>query len=1262
MGKRLISLKGQSQAWRGQSRLSTNDRGQRTFLKLENCYVSQDGAEIRAFPGYATLIDLTTINNANGYERWVPDVVRPVMSYDTPNAGYWDAHQYAAADTQTLWSRAKPVSFFGFEQIGNNVYIIGESRFREDAVYGADREHLEIKAIRSATLTAPGDSRFALDLNATPTEAARFDDSAGANTLTEGHVVWVSGASPGVTFGDSRDDMAAEMFAQLNDHYHVVEEIDGKTVYLLTQLTGTGAGDPLTVTPSDPVRWGRIRPNRSNNYPTPGTSVYAATPYDRPDDPEALTVWRVSGLLDIFDTGAQNACYPAWVANRQRDCGDGTDNTTWCEGIVQHTNSAGKNVRGCSRREQLRLPYRPVIEPALNRIILAAPQYGCMFQIPAIVPTDPSLWPDGDGSSALGSKFPNNNIYDKPRSLGVPKARLVETVLTAQFGTPAAQTTPDNNGFWEISSSARVGSPEFGLDAGTYKFAIAFVDPGTGEEGLASEVIEVAIPDGTYADYAYTLTINYVHPGYYMGECLALRMNVYIAPPGEDALGFYGSYELMQDPRLKSIVFVGSTTEHLSAHYGFGDPPTPTEYNALIRRFDLPLPSQSGDIADRIDFSRLAPQSATMPRGASACKYIRGVLFSGGALGNAGRNGELWKASATSGHKQITLMENADEFFIRAHTLADAGVPSGGTLDGTSTEGTLGIAGRAFPDAYQGIDFIGRGLIPGSDTVRKIDRVLNRGVTFRQEFQASYTNRQHHLERMRLVDSAYDRNRVAGVSPGDVTVDFGSHDVFYVMPRGQLQIGDPGAPWRASRAFVKIVDPNRGDDITAIGQLGGSAIVCTAKETYSYSWYRNPGGEEANLMSAEFGCIAPNSMVEFDGGLAWISERGPVALGDGLQFIGADVSEDFYGQSSRYLRDSRGMMRACWSYHDQQRGLVMWGLLTRESGIAITQDGTDYSALQASLFGYDEILSRFPCDEVLVWSYRAGAFSTWRPPTGLDVYWMRSLRDKYGFSRTCFLSHDQRIYAMDDVWNDRQRPGSFGAAPSQSLLVSPRSKGSASTTFEFTASDVTWTDGESGAGRNNGILLLPGMLVEFLNPDGEIYAETTIASVVKIDQSSPVGSGYSSITLSAAATWGGASEGYRVRIGGRQRGKIISSYIGAETMDTINVQRVQMRYTLAGIGSANARVKLFKVEDGSGEGEESRVVTMTKTGVWESLGWPKDGSSVPSELLNSIGTQEVIGRRKSFSNGQASAPEIAVQIEFTGDAQVRIQDIALEVG
>lgn len=1245
MGSRLVSLKGNKATWSGVSRLATNDRGRRRFTALDNCYVSQDGEELRAFPGYATFLDLTDVNNTEGYGRYAPDAVRPILEYDTPNDPYRYIAKYSQSASQTMECRAKLTHPFAFEQVGNEIVVIGESRFRESPVH--DNRGAKI-SIASVDVVA---GKWEVTLDTAPDQHSVNDSGAGLNGLTADAIVYISEIDlpSSVSEADAaliQGDLVGRIH-ETNTPAAVGGTYTSATIPLTSTASGTLAS-AVTVTSGD---FHQVRPNRGHDYPTPAgdqNTPYVDTYYNRPDDADALTSWRVIDQVDITDSTKSGvySCYPAWVANRQRDFGDGRQAATSVadtEGIYDTT-----TFRGFSRREQRRLPFRPNVETALDRIILAAPQYGCMFQIPMKVPVDPSSWESG-GTSDAGLVFPNNNIYDKPRSLGIPKPRLLESLEI----TPAQPSPGDYgaNSQYDSSISAKTGSPDFGLDAGEYQVAISFEDAGTGDEGLASESISVVIPAASYSNYAYTIRINYIHPGYHFPECLALRMNVYVAPPGSTALAFYGQFELAEAP------IDGSLTDpqaDVSGVYGVL-PATEDKVDALIRSFDLPLVDDTGDLSGVLDATRLAPQSATMPRGANACKFIRGVLFSGGAMGNAGPNDQLWRNKATAQWYENSAFVPEDELNIRPHSLLDASFPSSDPQDRDNEDTTLGIAGGAFPDAYQGIEFISDELFPGGDSLKRVDRVLNRKTTGLYPLHSPSSGgffRMHHIERLRLERDAFNRSRIAGTSPGLVaSIQQTEKPIYYVMPRGQMQIGDPGAPNRSSRAFIKIVDPSKGDDLQAFGHLNGSVIACTRKETYSYSWYRNPAGEEPNLMTNEYGCIASNSMVEFDGGLAWLSERGPVALGQGIQHVGADVAEDFYAQSRRYMTDSRGMMRHSWGAHDAQRGLVMWGLLRRDSSeaprsLTINYEGTDYTAASATLS--DKILSRFPCDEVLIWSYRANAFSHWRPPAGLEVYWMRPLRDKDGRVRMCFLAADNRIYALDDAWSDRNAISNDGLGADSVLAATTVDNATASTTLKLSATTHKDGDTSDSLKRNFALLLAPGMVVEFLDVNSNVTAVTSISSVT----SSTQGSTEAVVELAAAQTW---TKSTNIRIGARQTMKITSTFIGSETMDTMDVEKVQMRYATEGSGFANARVKAFSNEYGTLDGEQAKVQEFTKSGLWEALGAPKANTSIPAEIT-------ALGRRITFANGRISAPEIAVQVEVSGESQVRIQDLSLEVG
>jgi len=312
---------------------------------------------------------------------------------------------------------------------------------------------------------------YILTLSGSPSGNSTLDTGAGLNGLRVGHIIYVDEFT-------LSDGTAADQ-AQINS------ELVGKQL----EVTGVSGSDvtvslvPSTNLSANPVNGTgeihRIRSNRNDSYPTAtADGPYAADYDDRPDDPDALTCWRVTEAVEIDRigtwTGGAYPCYPSWVANRQRDFGD-DNNIQDAEGVILYQ-SGGIDIRGVSRREQRRLPFRPNIEPALDRIILAAPQYGCMFQIPAKVPIDAFTWTAG-GTSSTGIVHRNNDIYDRPRALGIPKPRLIESIATPNMPSPSDIGTAGQYS----TSVTTFGSPTFGLDAGDYKVAVSFEDAGTGD-------------------------------------------------------------------------------------------------------------------------------------------------------------------------------------------------------------------------------------------------------------------------------------------------------------------------------------------------------------------------------------------------------------------------------------------------------------------------------------------------------------------------------------------------------------------------------------------------------------------------------------------------------------------------------------------------------------------------------------------------------------------------------------------------------------
>lgn len=1224
MGQSLVSFKG-ADGWRGRTTLAIGDRGDRRLVRVRNGYISSDGHEIRTFPGWRTLLDLTEENVPNGgYSRYVIDALRPVIELPRPspsqppnaNTFYPFYYQGGTSLQQTLYSRAKPVYLHAFEQVGDTLFIIGESRFREDPIYTSARSQPTIESCY--VVQNGGDWWFSLRLSGTPAGTSATDDTgAGMNGIAVGQMFYIEDLTV-----SGNPTLQALIDSNVNGRVHELVQISSNDLRFRTDIGYTTVG-LNTVTDGDVHR---VRSNRDNYYSTPSGFDPLDTNLGRcVDDLNALTSWRVLPVQPLsVSSCCSHTCYPAWVANRQRDFSD--EQSSFIEGSLNGTQ------RGISRREQRELPYRVVPEPAGDRLIIAAPGYNCLFQVPNIVPTDPSNWPYTPTVTGLGLPWFNNDIYDKPRSLGIPKPRLIDAVYTPAVGSPGVDPSSNNSSHLLVAISA---SPSYGFPSGTYRMCATYQDDATGEEGPASEPIEFTVPSN---NYAYYVNVHYFHPGYIMPECLALRMNIYLSEAGGEAMGFYKSFDL-KSVEANSNTFLGfsslssaSSPFMLTGKYGWrsGVSPTAGGLLELYRTLLLPLPVR-GDLGERIDFTRLAPQ-ASMPRGASCARYIRGVLVTVGHMGQDGSSKGLTKSTGSMILDQTSnSFVEPDQIVLRQHG-GEWKVTGTTDQDGELGEG-FGVAGRNFPDSCQGIEARSKSLLPmTTNQTFQVDRVLNRKIAFFNALGYQYAM----YERLKTVRPVFDTDfATSPTDPNLVTLARTAQEFYWKMFKGQIQVGDPGAPWRVSKAGergIQFMDPSKDDDGVAVYPLGGSAIICTRKETWFYSWHRDPTVEIPKVVSNEFGCIAPNSMVEFDGGVAWLSERGPVAMGASLQFVGADVQEDFVGVNKRYVADKFGMMRHSWGCHDASRGLILWGLIT--NGSTHTVDN-GHGGTTTAWIADPELMSRAACDEVLIWSYRTNSFSTWVPPSGLEVLWMRPLRvasddsNQNYETRICFLALDQRIYTLDETWQDTNE---------EALTTTAVASGDGDTTLQ-TAATAWRVDGQSGAtsarqtGSGNLILIREGMVVQALNSDNEIVWETTISSA---DQSTD------EIVLASAQTW---TKGQTIRIGVRPSMVIETTYLGAEAKENISVDSVHVRYSLLGEGYANADVKLLK-SDLTTEDEPAEI-QFTPVTSQRSL-----GSATPGDRH---------GRRRQIREGMAEAPEIALKLTITSEPQVRITDLLLEV-
>jgi len=1252
MGVTPVSLRGAG-PWRGRSTRATVDRGDARHIKIENGYVSGDGHEVRQFPGYKTILDLSEVNNPDGFTKFTWDLWLPYyrdVGFTSPADQYYFQHDGSpVSEVLSIEAFARPVHVHGFEQVRGKLLMFGESDERKMPFFAAGTPRNQL-FIRSVAIINAGGGIYYWELTFSQTEGGLAQtmenplpvygttnsspvNTAGLHAVTFGDVMWIEllTVDPDQVGDPVTQAMVDATVGGLNNKFHRITSLSLGRIRLDTVTpVGVVGKDETSALTGRPYK---TRHNKSGLL-TPGLPRYVRESpnggldqYDNMDDPDALTVWNVSAALDT--SAPLGTAYASWVANRMRDYGD-TQESPLVEGAKVNAGT----LAGISRRRQRTLDYRLNPEVAGNRLLLAAPGYGCIFQAPLVVPNDGDEWPAYDPDNVWspgggqGILAPYNDLHDKPRCLGVPKGAVVESFISDVIASPTASNLNFN-----VTSNLTVN----GFPGGeTYRLAISYQDEYTGEEGLASEPMTFVLP--AYVG-SYVFNLRVWHPGYYMPECLALKVNIYIGIGASGPLGYYQSVPMRSDET--------GLTAFRSAKYGLPQWASGAEFHSpavarLVTKIRVPEPKTPGDIASLLDFTRLAPSINQMPMGAECVRSIRGIALSVGHTGTHGlrkelryaRLSSLYEANDSPIHRWIDENTLVDRAFT--DEVGQTSEPVKGTI--SHEDGSFGTASGYFPPAYQGSRLWAFDLFPAPRQLGVVDKVGNfKSSKIVASQPAQDINRDAaHAQRLEMTEPLFDPTKKYKISPADPgligEVVRPNRESYHVLDRGQIQVSEPGRPDIAAKTQIQFMDPNNDDDGVAIGNIGGAAVICSKRETFLLNWHRAPQGQVPQLLSKEFGCIATNSMVEFDGGLAWISARGPVAMSGGVpQFVGEDLEDDFHGARTRYLKDSQGMMRHCWGAHDKARGLVMWGMVSEDSTHTVAYEGVSNTFEDSG----DKARSRFPCDEVLIWSYKANAFSYWRPPAGLEVLWMRPITNLSGETFMAFLAADLRIYVLDDIWQDTN------ASVFRSVMPDTRITGQ--TTFQSSvAFGMDRLGSGGGAARGTGDnLLREGMLCLLVSGD---TSNNGVNYLKYKDKGRIVSATVSTLQVNLDTAWEW-EKGDIVLIGVREPMVLQTTYHG-EALKTIDLDAIQMRHAIVAPDSASPSYAAVKVRRTAKEVIEPREPEYTKD--YELLGRPL--------------TTDRTGYRRSFGNARAQGPEISVEVEVLGAAQVRVTDLLAEMG
>ena len=1135
--------------WRGMTTQSRALPGM--FELLENCYVSSDGSEIRPIPGFRTYIDLsaprTTLSGSAGYEVDVIDSRRSV--YATAASTY--NFNTGATETMRVW--ASKTQVHGFEFVGGRIILFGESGFRHEPIFNSGSSAY-VEIVSYAWDGAVG-TILTFNQNYLQTGANFNSIPVAPPTQRANYRLYISGLTgPGGGV------------AILNDKAHTVDSVSptgglaANQIHIATNLVNAGnnaAGQHGFAS------WVSVDYQTSVNSPS--------------DDLEELTIWTVlpDPVAPQIPALPLVGCAPAWVANRQRDFGDAV-------GIFDEGGSTG-----ASRRRKRSVPYRLVPSVAGDRLLLAAPAYNCVFQAPVTIPVNN----EGANPVTNGITWVTNDIYDKPRALGVPKAIMYEDTVK----TSAANSA---NLYSAATAPFAFGGSGNTTRTGRYKFAVSYKDTVTGEEGLPSETITITTDD-TNVNCGIRLIVMF--PGYLMPECLALTVNVYRTQKNGEQLFFDRTIP------MDAFSTIGvSPLNTLSAKYGVQPGLGVNDYRHCV---EIRVPYTSDEILKK--HTGAPPVLNQMPMGCKAVHTMRGGwTVYGGAMGNHGRNYELWKSAGIAQIFDAAAgYPNSDEVFGRIGVNTSAGFGlSGFESWGTGAQGTV-------PPAYMGQELFSRDLFPYPRETVLMNKIVNN--------VAASTAGVVPLDQLRDVRIQIDKSPLFE----NLTTSRTLQTTYLKMPRARLQISEADNPGVTPATNVTPIGKETGEDVEGVGEANGQLVACTRGKTYIIGFSQSPIGAPPELATDQFGCCAANTMRSFDFGVAWVSDRGPCAvMGGSFKWIGEQIQHFFAGVGARYLRDKTGMMRHAFSAHDPERGLIYFGMFAdRADGtsneVAVIYRGN--SITWGAGFQNDEAQSRFPCDEILVYSYRVDSWSVWRPPLNLSIKWMaRGIDPQSGKPGMFFLGSDDRIYLMDDSfsqWNTTPPTATVMAASTGTVIA------------------TNGTFGTDTAARGNDTFWIAGMEVLVISQQEgrKLIKRTTLTSI----------SG-SNVTVADAVT---VDIGDTVQIGARAF-TVKTNYLSPKMAETMRSGRSCIRFSLDGPTNATAYIKAGV--------DTTQVQDSEAIGINDLFTKADIGFDSYDLIGKADATMRVMDH--AFANGRTQGTNVRLTLDVVGGAAVRLQDLYAE--
>lgn len=503
-----------------------------------------------------------------------------------------------------------------------------------------------------------------------------------------------------------------------------------------------------------------------------------------------------------------------------------------------------------------------------SRLVIAVPGHGCCFEVDLAR----DRWPIRINSLRIGSGA-SHNVPDHrwTKALGIPRGLL-----------------PDQSGSATMITWDPLGGQPGWTSGDQIYVAVAYYNPVTRELGLASEVALSPVTTSSSGRFS----VAFAPPRTALGEVGPLQTIIYASEPGS--------------PPVSSAALFPVATIDLDSYDSMRRYDSQSNYyNSLLGGYAQVAEIVSPPAPTNTIEPRRFPSIEQMPKGASWIRVCRGRAMMGGDQPRwlAVR----WRRSTPSKAERSRAL-------VLPSSDAD-GSPVEGTayIENNFTAGVLttdALAdGFVVPPAYEGARFDSAFDSAGEQVIRT--GTLVKRLNGDQDIFGSGVG---------ILNGLYEFDGRVANNP--------SNDVYGYIQRDDdtVQFSEEGKPGVVAGVSRLPVDTIKGNRTTGMARVGDDGLVFTNRETFLFVWSMLPRVAASRVLTNEYGCIAPSSVVEGNGFACWMSAEGPMLYvpGRGIRWLGAQIHDLW----RTIVRQSDGMADHIQGVYDRERSLVIWQVAT----------------------------------------------------------------------------------------------------------------------------------------------------------------------------------------------------------------------------------------------------------------------------------------------------------------------------------------------